>query len=148
MEARNASGVWAGQDAGWTEGDMWAYSFDVVHAVDKLIAARGGEAGFVKSLDEHFDGGRSQVASYYSYDALFTHQLHHIGHTIQTNEPSHHITYLYALADAASTGQERIRNISLVNYNNTARGLSGVSACFTCGLSLIARCRRTRTVGR
>ncbi|VDC01005.1 unnamed protein product, partial [Peniophora sp. CBMAI 1063] len=107
MEARNASGAWAGQGAGWTEGDMWAYSFDVVHAVDELIERRGGRRGFVRSLDEHFDGG----------------------HNDHTNEPSHHIPYLYALADAASTGQERIRNISIVNYNNTARGLSGNEDC-------------------
>jgi putative alpha-1,2-mannosidase len=32
MEARNANGTWAGPDNGWTEGDKWAYSFDVVHA--------------------------------------------------------------------------------------------------------------------
>jgi len=57
MEARNRSGAWAGEDAGWTEGDKWAYSFDVVHAVDKLIAARGGKSKFVQSLDAHFDGG-------------------------------------------------------------------------------------------
>ena len=57
MEARNASGAWAGQDEGWTEGDMWAYTFDVVHDVPALIARRGGEAGFVEFLDEHFDGG-------------------------------------------------------------------------------------------
>lgn len=57
MEARNASGAWAGEDEGWTEGDKWAYSFDVVHAVDELIEARGGKAQFIRSLDAHFDGG-------------------------------------------------------------------------------------------
>ena len=57
MEARNASGPWAGQTAGWTEGDMWAYTFDVVHDVPELIKRRGGEAEFVAFLDEHFDGG-------------------------------------------------------------------------------------------
>jgi putative alpha-1,2-mannosidase len=57
MESRNANGSLAGQDAGWTEGDMWIYSFDVVHAIDKLIVYRGGESGFVDSLNEHFDGG-------------------------------------------------------------------------------------------
>ena len=58
MEARNADGSWAGQDAGWTEGDMWAYTFDVVHDVPGLVARRGGNASFVAFLDEHFDGGR------------------------------------------------------------------------------------------
>jgi putative alpha-1,2-mannosidase len=57
MEARNANGTWAGPDNGWTEGDKWAYSFDVVHAIDELIALRGGKAKFVESLDEHFHGG-------------------------------------------------------------------------------------------
>ncbi|KAI0315644.1 glycosyl hydrolase family 92-domain-containing protein [Amylostereum chailletii] len=107
MEARNADGSWAGEDAGWTEGDKWAYSFDVVHAVEELIEARGGPAAFVKSLDEHFNGG----------------------HNDQTNEPSHHIPYLYALAGAASKGQPRIRQIAQSNYNNSADGLSGNEDC-------------------
>jgi putative alpha-1,2-mannosidase len=57
MEARNRDGTWAGQDEGWTEGDMWAYTFDVVHDVEALVAKRGGQAAFVAFLDEHFDGG-------------------------------------------------------------------------------------------
>ena len=63
MEARNASGAWAGQDAGWTEGDMWAYLFDVVHALDELIEARGGKEGFVKSLDEHVEVSRTRLVT-------------------------------------------------------------------------------------
>lgn len=59
MEARNADGSWAGPDAGWTEGDKWAYSFDVVHDVPALARLRGGNASFVRSLDEHFDGGHN-----------------------------------------------------------------------------------------
>jgi putative alpha-1,2-mannosidase len=57
MEARNSDGTWAGEDEGWTEGDKWAYSFDVVHAVEELVEVRGGREAFVKSLDAHFDGG-------------------------------------------------------------------------------------------
>ncbi|KAI9455755.1 glycosyl hydrolase family 92-domain-containing protein [Lactarius psammicola] len=107
MEARNASGAWAGPDNGWTEGDKWAYSFDVVHAVQELITLRGGKASFVRSLDEHFNGG----------------------HNDHTNEPSHHIPYLYALADAASSGQMRIRQIAQTDYNETVNGLSGNEDC-------------------
>ena len=59
MEARNANGSWAGQDEGWTEGDMWAYTFDVVQDVDGLIERRGGKRQFVDFLDLHFDGGKS-----------------------------------------------------------------------------------------
>ena len=59
MEARNASGAWAGEDQGWTEGDMWAYTFDVMQDVPGLIALKGGNASFVQFLDEHFDGGHN-----------------------------------------------------------------------------------------
>ncbi|KAJ7476835.1 glycosyl hydrolase family 92-domain-containing protein, partial [Mycena galericulata] len=107
MEARNASGALAGEDAGWTEGDKWAYSFDVVHDVAALVLRRGGNASFVRSLDEHFDGG----------------------HNDHSNEPSHHIPYLYALAGAASRTQERVREIAQANYNNTPTGLSGNEDC-------------------
>lgn len=57
MEARNASGAWAGPDNGWTEGDKWAYTFDVVHDVPGLIERKGGNKSFITFLDEHFDGG-------------------------------------------------------------------------------------------
>ncbi|KZP18378.1 glycoside hydrolase family 92 protein [Athelia psychrophila] len=107
MEARNANGTWAGDDAGWTEGDKWAYSFDVVQDVDRLIQARGGKAAFVKTLDQHFYGG----------------------HNDHTNEPSHHIPYMYSMAGAASQSQERIRQIAQENYNSTSRGLSGNEDC-------------------
>ncbi|KAG6832064.1 hypothetical protein H0H92_005486 [Tricholoma furcatifolium] len=107
MEARNADGSWAGPDNGWTEGDKWAYSFDVVHAIPELIEKRGGNKSFVKSLDEHFDGG----------------------HNDHSNEPSHHIPYLYSLAGAAYKTQERVREIAEANYNNTPIGLSGNEDC-------------------
>ncbi|KAI9433354.1 glycosyl hydrolase family 92-domain-containing protein [Lactarius indigo] len=93
MEARNASGAWAGPDNGWTEGDN----------VGLLIRC----SNFVRSLDEHFD----------------------CGHNDHTNEPSHHIPYLYALADAASRGQMRIRQVARTNYNETVNGLSGNEDC-------------------
>ncbi|KAJ6579665.1 glycosyl hydrolase family 92-domain-containing protein [Mycena vulgaris] len=107
MEARTASGAWAGPDAGWTEGDKWAYSFDVVHDVPALVHHRGGNASFVRSLDAHFDGG----------------------HNDHSNEPSHHIPYLYALSGAASRTQERVREIAKANYDNTPNGLSGNEDC-------------------
>jgi putative alpha-1,2-mannosidase len=36
IEARNSDGSWAGENAGWTEGDHWAYSLDVM-ASQRLI---------------------------------------------------------------------------------------------------------------
>ncbi|EKM76066.1 hypothetical protein AGABI1DRAFT_63655 [Agaricus bisporus var. burnettii JB137-S8] len=107
FEARNDDGSWAGEDRGWTEGDKWAYSFDVVHDIPQLIEKRGGNVGFVKSLEEHFNGG----------------------HNDHTNEPSHHIPYLYALSGAAWKTQERVREIAQNDYTNTPTGLSGNEDC-------------------
>ncbi|KAG5643250.1 hypothetical protein DXG03_001300, partial [Asterophora parasitica] len=107
MEARNANGSWAGPDNGWTEGDKWAYSFNVVHDIPALIEKRGGNKSFVQSLDDHFNGG----------------------HNDHSNEPSHHIPYLYALAGAAYKTQTRVREIAQANYNNTPTGLSGNEDC-------------------
>jgi len=107
MEARNANGSWAGPDNGWTEGDKWTYSFDVVHDIPTLIKYRGGNIKFIQSLDDHFNGG----------------------HNDQTNEPSHHIPYLYSLAGAAYKSQAKVREIARENYNNTPTGLSGNEDC-------------------
>lgn len=42
-----------------TKGDKWAYTFDVVHDIPGLIEKRGGVDAFIKSLDDHFDGGHN-----------------------------------------------------------------------------------------
>ncbi|KZT02130.1 glycoside hydrolase family 92 protein, partial [Laetiporus sulphureus 93-53] len=107
MEARDANDSWAGQDQGWTEGDMRAYTFDVIQDIPGLIECRGENASFVAFLDEHFDGG----------------------HNDHTNELSHHIPHLYALAGAASKSQERSREVAEANYNSSVNGLSGNEDC-------------------
>ena len=39
IQARNSDGSWASEDAGWTEGDHWAYSLDVM--VRHIITSSG-----------------------------------------------------------------------------------------------------------
>jgi putative alpha-1,2-mannosidase len=104
MEARLSDGSFAGPDAGWTEGDHWAYSLNVMHDVPGLIALMGGKDTFVAFLDTHF-----------------TH-----GHNLHTNEPSHHTPNHYAWA-APSKAQEWVRSLGESEYNHTDIGLSGVS---------------------
>jgi putative alpha-1,2-mannosidase len=36
MEARFSNGTFAGDAVGWTEGDKWAYTFDVMHDIPGL----------------------------------------------------------------------------------------------------------------
>ncbi|WWC88991.1 uncharacterized protein L201_003908 [Kwoniella dendrophila CBS 6074] len=107
MEARNSDGTWAGSDKGWTEGDHWAYTLDVMHDVPGLIDLMGGKDKFVNFLDRHFVGG----------------------HNLHTNEPSHHIPYMYILASSPHKTQEWVRKIGESDYNHTADGLSGNEDC-------------------
>ncbi|KAI4866110.1 glycoside hydrolase family 92 protein [Hypoxylon rubiginosum] len=104
MQARNGNGTWANDTWGWTEGDKWVYTFDVLHDADGLAALfADGREGMKAKLDEHFDGG----------------------HNMHSNEPSHHVPYLYSLIGYPSAAAERVRGLAWDNYNATSAGLSG-----------------------
>ncbi|KAI1426409.1 glycoside hydrolase family 92 protein [Xylaria sp. FL1777] len=104
MQARNANGSFANETWGWTEGDKWAYTFDVAHDIGGLANLfKDGQEGMKMKLDEHFDGG----------------------HNMHSNEPSHHIPYLYSLIGHPNSAADRIRSIAWDNYNATSAGLSG-----------------------
>ncbi|CAI7592279.1 unnamed protein product [Penicillium glandicola] len=103
MQARNANGTWANNTFGWTEGDDWVYTFDVMHDVKGLAGLFGGRHSFRRKLDAHFRGG----------------------HNDHTNEPSHHVPYLYSALGFPGRAAETIRDIAWTNYNATSGGLGG-----------------------
>ena len=136
MEARNSNGTWASPTQGWTEGDDWAYTLNVMvsrlsgcspqadqsqHDVPGLIELMGGEVAFIDFLNHHFDEG----------------------HNLHTNEPSHHIAsnscfdesrltgqpYMYNFGNRPDKTQEWVRHIGMNDYNHTAGGLSGNEDC-------------------
>ncbi|KAJ5818983.1 hypothetical protein N7474_004574 [Penicillium riverlandense] len=103
MQARNGNGTWADKTFGWTEGDDWVYTFDVMHDVKKLAELFGGREQMRDKLDEYFQGGHNQ----------------------QSNEPSHHVPYLYSVLGYPMKSAETIRPVAWDNYNSTSAGLSG-----------------------
>ncbi|CEJ57886.1 hypothetical protein PMG11_06564 [Penicillium brasilianum] len=103
MQARNGNGTWANNTWGWAEGDDWVYTFDVMHDVEGLAKLFGSRDSMRDRLDAHFHGG----------------------HNEQSNEPSHHVPYLYSVLGYPSRAAEEIRNIAWTNYNATSGGLSG-----------------------
>lgn len=103
MEAKNDNGTWAGSDQGWTEGDDWIYTFNVMHDVSGLAKLMGGAHNMKTKLDEYFDGG----------------------HNDHSNEPSHHAPYSYAMIGYPEATQERVKEIAYKEYNATSAGLSG-----------------------
>lgn len=103
MQARNGNGTWADSTFGWTEGDDWVYTFDVMHDVKGLVELFGSREAMRDKLDEHFQDG----------------------HNDHTNEPSHHVPYLYSVLGYPTRAAEVIRDVAWANYNTTSGGLSG-----------------------
>lgn len=103
MEAKNLNGTWAGSEQGWTEGDDWIYTFNVMHDPLGLAELMGGREKMKRKLDEYFQGGYND----------------------HSNEPSHHAPYLYAAIGYPNDTQQLVREIAWQNYNATAAGLSG-----------------------
>lgn len=104
----------------YTEGNAWQYTWHVQHDVPGLIALFGGEEPFLNKLDSLFTLklGTTQA----DVTGL-------IGQYAHGNEPSHHVTYLYALAGRPERTQELIREIFDTQYSPKPNGLCGNDDC-------------------
>ena len=104
----------------YTEGNAWQYTWHVQHDVPGLIALFGGEEAFLNKLDSVFtlklETTQADVTGL-------------IGQYAHGNEPSHHVTYLYALAGHPERTQELIREIFDTQYSPKPNGLCGNDDC-------------------
>jgi len=103
MQARNANGSLASPSQGWTEGDAAIYTFAVPHDPAGLASLSGGPETLKQNLDAYFASGAND----------------------HSNEPSHHVPYLYAAIGFPASTARLVRAIAAENYNATAAGLSG-----------------------
>jgi predicted alpha-1,2-mannosidase len=110
---RYADGTWVspfdpGIPASYiTEGLPFQYTFFVPHDIPHLIEVLGGKSSFIVKLDTLFAKG------YYD----------------QSNEPSHHIAYLYDYAGEPWKTQQHVRAILDSQYFDRIDGLSGNDDC-------------------
>ena len=132
MRPRNSDGTWkspfnpnqlahAESDGGdYTEGNAWQYTWHVQHDIPGLIKLFGSKEKFLNKLDSLFtiklEGSLSDVTGL-------------IGQYAHGNEPSHHITYLYALAGRPERTQELVRQIFETQYLPKPDGLCGNDDC-------------------
>ena len=105
----------------YTEGNAWQYTWHVQHDVPGLIELFGGKEVFLNKLDSLFTielkgSGLADVTGL-------------IGQYAHGNEPSHHVTFLYALAGKPERTQELIREIFDTQYKNKPDGLCGNDDC-------------------
>jgi predicted alpha-1,2-mannosidase len=103
----------------YTEGNAWQYTWLVPQDPAGLIKMMGGTAPFTKKLDSLFivEGHLGDEASP-DISGL-------IGQYAHGNEPSHHITYLYAYAKQPWKTAKHVRHILNDLYTDAPDGLSG-----------------------
>lgn len=107
----------------YTEGNAWQYTWLVPQDVEGLIKLFGGDEPFTKKLDSLFvvSGDMGEKASS-DISGL-------IGQYAHGNEPSHHITYLYAYAGQQWKTAEKNRFIQRTLYTDKPDGLCGNEDC-------------------
>jgi predicted alpha-1,2-mannosidase len=107
----------------YTEGNAWQYTWLVPEDVEGLIRLFGGDKPFLAKLDSLFvvTGDMGENASS-DISGL-------IGQYAHGNEPSHHITYLYAYAGQQWKTAEKNRYIQRTLYDDKPDGLSGNEDC-------------------
>ncbi|TNF42215.1 MAG: glycoside hydrolase family 92 protein, partial [Bacteroidetes bacterium] len=105
------------------EGNSWQYTWLVPHDVEGLIEIHGGEETFITKLDSLFSIPSIKVEGA-SADITGL-----IGQYAHGNEPSHHISYLYAFAGQQWKTAEKVREICTTMYNDQPDGLCGNEDC-------------------
>lgn len=103
----------------YTEGNAWQYLWLVPQDVEGLTQLLGGTKPFVAKLDSLFTA-KGDMGSESSPDISGL-----IGQYAHGNEPSHHITYMYAYAGQPYKTAEKVRYILDNLYSDHFDGLSG-----------------------
>ncbi len=103
----------------FAEGNAWQYTWLVPHDVEGLMTLMGGEQPFMKKLDSLFVV-KAKMGAEASNDITGL-----IGQYAHGNEPSHHITYLYAYVGQPWKTADKVRYIMDSLYSARPDGLCG-----------------------
>jgi len=107
----------------FTEGNGWQYTWLVPQDVEGLISLMGGDGPFTRKLDSLFiaKGSMGEQASN-DISGL-------IGMYAHGNEPSHHVTYMYAYSGNQWKTAEKVRQVMNDFYFANPEGLAGNEDC-------------------
>ncbi len=111
------------EQGNYTEGNAWQYLWLVPTDVEGLIELMGGDVKFSQRLDSLFTIS-SDLNEGASIDISGM-----IGQYAHGNEPSHHISYLYAFAGQQWKTAEKVRYIMDHLYSDRPDGLCGNEDC-------------------
>lgn len=107
----------------YAEGNAWQYLWLVPHDVNGLVTLMGGREAFLNRLDSFF-----ALQAPHDAEALVD-LTGLIGQYAHGNEPSHHITYLYAMMGQPWKTAEKVRYILNDMYHDRPDGIIGNDDC-------------------
>ncbi|SEA77272.1 alpha-1,2-mannosidase, putative [Chitinophaga terrae (ex Kim and Jung 2007)] len=107
----------------FTEGNGWQYTWLVPQDVEGLISLMGGDDAFTQKLDSLFSA-KGDMGSEASSDISGL-----IGMYAHGNEPSHHVTYMYAFSGYQWKTAEKVRQVMKEFYFDKPEGLAGNEDC-------------------
>ena len=109
------------ESIGFQEGNAWIYTWYVPQDVYGLIESMGGESSFDQKLDSLYNGPEKP------YRKLKNHGFY--GLSEFSNEPSHHVPYLYSCVGKPWKTAEKVNHILTKFYSNQPNGLCGNDDC-------------------
>lgn len=107
----------------FTEGNGWQYTWLVPQDVEGLIKLMGGDEAFTRKLDSLFVA-KGDMGAEASNDISGL-----IGMYAHGNEPSHHVTYMYAFSGYQWKTAEKVRQVMKDFYFDQPEGLAGNEDC-------------------
>jgi len=109
------------ESIGFQEGNAWIYTWYVPQDVLGLIQAMGGADQFALKLDSLYNAPDTP------YRQLKNHGFY--GLSEFSNEPSHHVPYLYSNVGKPAQTAEKVNHILTKFYSNQPNGLCGNDDC-------------------
>lgn len=107
----------------YTEANAWQYFWTPAqHDVEGVTKLLGGKDAFTKQLNDFFSIQSVNPNKYLGQEAM-------IGQYAHGNEPSHHITYLYAYSNEPKKGQKYINQIINEFNKDSPDGMIGNDDC-------------------
>jgi predicted alpha-1,2-mannosidase len=126
VRPKDSKGSWMlpfnpAESIGFQEGNAWIYTWYVPQDVFGLIEAMGGETQFDKKMDSLYNGPEKP------YRDIRNHGFY--GLSEFSNEPSHHVPYLYAFVGKPWKTADKVNHILTKFYSNQPNGLCGNDDC-------------------
>jgi len=109
------------ESIGFQEGNAWIYTWYVPQDVSGLITAMGGTERFTQKLDTLYDSPDAPYRELKN-DGFY-------GLSEFSNEPSHHVPYLYSYVGKPWQTAEKVNHILTKFYSNQPNGLCGNDDC-------------------